>query len=131
MEDRICLDTDFLVNFLRNKKEEVEFIKNHESGKYLATTCINAFELYYGAYKSNRKDNNLRAIASLLNTISILDFSTEVAEKSGELMAKLEKEGHLMDFRDLFIGTLAFVNNHSLKTYNKKHFMRIKGLDLV
>ena len=53
MEDKICLDTDFLVNFLRNKKEEADFIKENEISKNLATTYINLFELYYGAYKSS------------------------------------------------------------------------------
>lgn len=130
MEDKICLDTDFLVNFLRNKKEEVEFVKKNEVDKDLATTYINLFELYYGAYKSDEKQSNLKALSLLLSRINILNFSNESAEKAGEMLAKLEKQGKLIEFRDLFIGTIALVNNYSVKTGNTKHFNRIEGLSI-
>lgn len=131
MDDKICLDTDFLVNFLRNKKEEVEFIKKNEIDKDLVTTHINLFELYYGAYKSTEKQNNLKAISLLLDRISILNFSNESVKKAGEILAKLEKEGKVIEFRDLFIGTIALVNNYSIKTKNIKHFDRIEGLNIT
>src|SRR3989339_1432151 len=93
MDSKICLDTDFLVNFLRNGKEEAEFIKENEVNKDLATTYINLFELYYGAYKSNKKNINLKAISVLLSRINILNFSNESVQKAGEILAKLEREG--------------------------------------
>lgn len=131
MDIKICLDTDFLVNFLRNKKEEVDFIKNNEVDKDLATTYINLFELYYGAYKSKESENNLKAISSLLSRVNILDFSNEAVKKAGEILAKLEKTGTSIEFRDLFIGTTALVNNYSIKTNNIKHFGRIEGLSIL
>ena len=131
MEDKICLDTDFLVNFLRNKNEEAEFIKTSEASKELVTTCITLFELYYGAYKSKEAENNLNAISSLANRIEILDFSSESAKKAGEILSKLEKQGKPIEFRDIFIGAIALSNNCSIKTYNIKHFSRIEGLSLI
>lgn len=131
MEDKICLDTDFLVNFLRNSNEEVEFIKKNEVDKDLATTIINLFELYYGAYKSKETQNNLKAVSFVLNRINILNFSDESVKKAGEMLAKLEKEGKPIEFRDLFIGTIALVNDYSIKTKNIKHFSRIEGLQIL
>lgn len=131
MENKICLDTDFLVNFLRNSKEEAEFIKNNESDKDMATTYINLFELYYGAYKSREKDNNLKAISNLLNRLNILNLSDESVKKAGEILAKLEKEGKMIEFRDLFIGTIALVNKYAMKTKNIKHFNRIEELEIL
>lgn len=131
MEDKICLDTDFLVNFLRNNEEEVEFIKKNEVNKDLATTYINLFELYYGAYKSNKRNINLKAILVLLSRMNILNFSNESVQKVGEIVAKLEKEGKSIEFRDILIGTIALVNNYSIKTNNIKHFNRIEGLNIL
>lgn len=130
MDNKICLDTDFLINFLRGRKEEVDFIKNNESNSTLSTTYINLFELYYGAYKSNKKQENLRAISLLANRINILNFSEGSVRKAAEIFAKLEKEGKIIDFRDVFIGTIALVNNYSIKTNNIKHFDRIDGLHI-
>lgn len=131
MDDKICLDTDFLVDFLRNGKEEVEFLKENEINKDLATTYINLFELYYGAYKSKAMENNLNSISLMLSRINLLNFSIESAKKAGEILAKLEKEGKMMEFRDLFIGTIALVNGYSIKTRNVGHFSRIEGLNII
>ena len=131
MEDKICLDTDFLINFLRNKKDEVEFIKKNELNKDLATTYINVFELYYGAYKSSNKIENVKAVISLLNRLEILNLSNDSVRKAGEVLAILEKEGKMIDFRDLLIGIIALVNNYSIKTNNIKHFNKIENLNIM
>jgi len=131
MEDGICLDTDFLVNFLRRKKEEVDFIKENEAEKDFAMTFVNAFELYYGAYKSGAREQNLEAVARLLERIPVLESSHSVMKKAGEMLARLEKEGKLIDFRDLFIGAAALTYGYGLKTGNVKHFEKINGLKIV
>lgn len=131
MENKICLDTDFLINFLRGKKEETDFIKLHEADKHLATTYINLFELYHGAYKSSERQQNLKAIALLLNRITVLNLSEESVKKAGEISAALEKEGKSIEFRDLFIGTIAVVNSYPIKTGNIRHFSRIPGLHIL
>ena len=131
MENKICLDTDFLVNFLRNSKEEAEFIKKNETENELATTYINLFELYYGAYKSQETENNLKAISLLLNRLNVLNLSEDSTKKAGEILVKLEKEGKTIDFRDLFIGTIALVNNYTIKTNNIRHFNRIEELRIM
>jgi len=127
----ICLDTDFLINFLRNGQKEILFIQENEEKNTLGTTYINLFELYYGAYKSSRKQENLKAITSLIDRLEILNFSNESCQNAGELMAKLEKSGRPIDFRDLFIGTICLTNGYSLKTGNIKHFSRINGLRVL
>ena len=131
MENKICLDTDFLVNFLRNGKEEIEFIRKNEANKHIVTTYINLFELYYGAYRSNKPENKLKAISALLNRIHLLNLTNESVKKAGDVQAKLREKGEMIEFRDLFIGTIALVNGCSIKTNNVKHFNRIEGLIVV
>ena len=79
--------------------KEAEFIVKNEIDKNLATTYINLFELYYGAYKSKEKENNIKAVSILLSRINVLNFSIESAKKAGEILAKLEKEGKPIKFR--------------------------------
>lgn len=130
MEDKICLESDFLVNFLRNKQWEAEYIKQHEESVVLATTIINLFELYYGAYKSGVEQNILK-LEELQRRLRILNLSEEAARKAGQLLAQLEKNGKLIEFRDLLIGCIAQTEGYCLKTYKEKHFQRIPELKLV
>lgn len=130
MEDKICLDTDFLVDFLRNKKEEVDFVLENESKAIFATTYINLFELYYGAYKYNIKENILK-LEDLFFKLNILNLSKDAVKKAGEILVKLEKDGNRLDFRDLLIGCTAMTEGFIIKTNNKKHFQRIPGLIVI
>lgn len=127
VEDKICLDTDFLVNFLRNKPEEADYIAQHEQRMLLATTQINLFELYYGAYKSKRIENVLQ-LEELQHRLKILNLSKAAVKKAGELLAILEQQGRPIEFRDLLIGCIAQVEGFCLKTNNRKHFERIPEL---
>ena len=127
MENKICLDSDFLIDFLKNKKESVEWVKNNQEAE-LATTDINVFELYYGEYK---KKGNVENLENFLKNFNILELNSQIAKKAGEIAARLENEGEIIEFRDIFIAATAFYHNHKIKTNNKKHFERINEIILV
>jgi len=129
MEDKVCLDSDFLIEFLKNNPEAREWLSQN-SGMELATTSINVFELYYGEYK-NRGDAEVDALNEFLKHLIILNITSEIAKKAGEEAAILEKSGKALDFRDLLIGMTALYNGYSLKTNNKKHFGRIRTLKVI
>ncbi len=131
MEHKICLDTDFLVNLLRNKEEEVQFVEEKEDNAIFATTYISLFELYYGAFKSNKQENNLKAIEEISWRVHLLNLSEKSAREAGRTLSILERKGELIDFRDLLIGTIAKTNDFCIKTSNIKHFNKIEGLKIV
>ncbi len=128
MENKICLDSDFLIDFLRNKKEAVEWLKENEQKSEIATTVINAFEIYHGEFKIK---SNAVLIDNLLKDINVLNLSLEISKKAGEIAAKLEREGNILEFRDILIASISINHGYSLKTNNKKHFERIKELKLI
>lgn len=125
----ICLDTDVLIDFLRGKRKIVEAIKTLEEEHELLTTSINIFELYYGAYRTG-KDKNVRAVDELTGRLEILKLTERSAKISGKILAELESEGKVMDFRDILIAGIVMENDVTLFTRNKKHFQRVKGLKL-
>lgn len=129
--ERFCLDTDFLVDFLRNKKYAVDFIEDNEYHAVLATTLVTLFELYRGAFKSREPLSNINAADRLLDRFAVLNLSNDSVKLAAKLKAKMEKEGNSIDIRDLFIGTIAVVNNLVMKTNNIKDFSRIDGLKIA
>ncbi len=131
MGQKICLETDFLVNFLRGKEEAHEYIEKKEETHNLATTTINAFELYHGAYKSQKSEQNVNQTEELLNRLTILELSLKSAREAGKNLAELESQGDKIDFRDLLIGTIAKRNGYPIKTGNKKHFKRVPELEIL
>ena len=49
----ICLDSDFIINYLRGKEEAIEFLME-VNNEELVTTEINVFEVFYGIYSKNQ-----------------------------------------------------------------------------
>ena len=127
----VCLDTDILIDHLRGEEEAVRQILELEaSGSILSTTTINAFELYYGAQKTEKGERNRDSVKKLLSRLVVYDFTERAAEKAGEIVAHLEAEGNPIEFRDAFIGATAITNKSALFTRNIRHFDRIPLLRL-
>lgn len=129
--EKVILDSDVLIHLLRNDSKTAELIKSLETENELGTTDINAFELYRGAYKSNRADSELAAAKGLLRTLFLTGTNEVAMELSAKIIADLERKGNPIDLRDLFIGSICLTNSFKLLTRNKKHFEKIKGLRLV
>ncbi|MBI2144068.1 type II toxin-antitoxin system VapC family toxin [Candidatus Woesearchaeota archaeon] len=83
--DKICLDTDFLVDFLRENEQAVQFIEEVKGQSILATTYVNLFELYYGAFKSLKPELHLPAVELLKAKLIILNLSGSSVKFAGEV----------------------------------------------
>jgi tRNA(fMet)-specific endonuclease VapC len=124
--ENIVLDTDILIDFLRNKEEAVDLIETLKN-ENLATTAINAFELFWGAYKVK---SQLKAVERLLNSVVLLNTTRKSMREAGRMAADLGSKGIQINVGDLLIAAICKVNNYFLATNNKKHFSRIKELQL-
>ena len=65
LESKVIVDTDILIDLLRKKDYAVSLIEKLEKETYLATSAINAFELYRGAYKSQNQEKNLASVMDI------------------------------------------------------------------
>ena len=129
--DKICLDTDFLIDARRGKEEAAEFLLDNEDKAIFAITYVSLFEIYRGAFSSVNEEAQVSAVDRLKTKFQMLNLSEESVKLAGKIMARLNRTGETIDFRDLFIGTIALVNGFAVKTRNLKHFNKITGLKVV
>jgi predicted nucleic acid-binding protein len=117
---------------LRNVKKVGAFLTEiEESGSLLSTTLINAFELYYGAHKSRKREQNLRATRKLLNRLVLLSLGLRSAETDGRIYAQLETKGQPIGLRDILIGAITLTKGYTIVTRNVEHFQKITGLRVI
>lgn len=123
----VCLDTDFLVAYLRNDPKARRKLEELESTQEpLHTTIINAFELYKGA--SNAKDitHELARVDALLDAFFMLALDRGAARSAGTLHDRSNPIGE----SDLLIASIAIANKQVLITRNKRHFEWVPGLQV-
>jgi len=83
-------------------------------------------ELYFGAYKSRRVEQNISFLQAF--NFEILDFQLQDAIKAGEIRAVLATRGAPLGPFDLLIAGQAVARDLTLITNNLREFSRIDQL---
>lgn len=124
--ERLVIDTSIFIEFLRAKdKTETHLFKL--SGQLdLYLSAVTLYELLMGA----TNEEKISDVHLLTDDLPILPFSEEVAWKASEIYHHLRENNKIIEFRDIFIGATCIVNNAAIFTLNRKHFHRIKELEI-
>src|SRR3989339_810212 len=124
----ICLDTNFIIDLLNNNSEAVKKVGEIE-GEVLATTSINAFEVFFGIYtKKGNKENELTSFKNLLDNLEIFNFNLNSAFLASKIKAELQGEGKQISPMDSLVAGTIYANHCNCILTDDKHFSRIKGL---
>jgi len=122
------LDTCICV-FLLRRKHGVERRLAELRPDQCYISEITVAELKYGAYKSNRAEENLALIDELTDIVNIVPF-TESIDVYAKEKNRLRAQGAPIEDFDLLIASAAISRGLTLVTDNTKHFSRIEGLTL-
>ncbi len=87
-------------------------------------------ELFYGAFKSTRRDKNLALLDELSNGFLSLPFDGNTAHHFGRIRADLARAGNPIGPYDLQIAAIALSHSLTLVTHNTREFSRVDGLHL-
>ncbi len=128
----ICLDTSFLIDFLRDLPDAVGKARAlKEAGSDLSTTSINVFELYIGAIRSGNPRRMAR-LDAFLKDMRILMLGKNEAEEAASIFVELMQKGKLIEMRDALIAGIMLRNAYrSIVTRNVEHFSRIRRVDVL
>jgi len=129
----VCLDTAFLADLFRKnpvaEKKLKEFVEAHVE---ISITVMTVAELYYGAYKSSRMEEEKAKVEQIKRKFLILEMNESGAQKFGELLSSLEKTGKKISDRDVLIAAIAISKGeNTIVTRNEKDFARIPELSVI
>lgn len=127
---RYLLDTNVCVMFLSGKNQNLldKFTAVSSSDKVLCSVVVG--ELYYGAYRSQRRADSLKRIQGFVARFVSLPFNDDAANIYGDIRASLEKQGMPIGPYDLQIASIALVRNLILVTHNVSEFSRVLNLQI-
>jgi len=125
---RLMLDTNICIYIIKNKPQRVrQKFQNFHIGE-LAISSITVSELMYGAYKSDYREKNLKAVESFLLPFEIVPYDYNAAMEYGKIRAALERQGCVIGNMDMQIAGHALALDMALVTNNTKEFQRVDGL---
>ena len=125
------LDTNVCIALINERPASIrrKFDKELAKSSIAYVSSVSAFELWYGASKSRRRELNAQILTGFLaGPVHQLSFDTEDARFAGEIRAELESIGRRIGEYDLLIAGQALRHKMTLVTANAREFGRIKDL---
>lgn len=124
------LDTNICIYHLKGTYPSLrEKLGSHPPSAIAVPSVVKA-ELFYGAYKSQRRDAVMAALGVFLAPIRVLPFGDEEAHFYAKIRSETEAEGKPIGPNDLMIASIALAKGAVLVTHNVREFGRVKGLSI-
>jgi predicted nucleic acid-binding protein len=111
----MLIDTDVLIDFLRGRREAIEFLERHVDD--LQVSAVTVAELYQGV----REGHERTKLATTLSALTVLALTEEIAELAG-LFRRDCGSSMGCGLADCMIAATAFQHQLQLVTLNARHF---------
>lgn len=121
MADRLLVDTDVLVDYLRGRPEAVGFLEART--EVLLLSAITVAELFAGV----REGKERTALQTFLTAFEIVSVGREIAERGG-LYRRDYGRSHNTGLADALIAATAEQAPARLVTLNRKHFPMLQDV---
>jgi predicted nucleic acid-binding protein len=121
MTQRLLIDTDVLIDYLRDKAEAVAYLEN--LNEMLLISVITVAELYAGV----RDGAERTKLDEFITAFEIVPLDREISVKGG-LFRRDYMKSHNVGLADALIAATAEVHQANLVTHNSKHFPMISGV---
>lgn len=120
------LDTNIIVAFFNGEAALIEKVKPLSS---VQLPYVVLGELYYGAFKSAKKQENIQRIRSFLSLCTLLKADEETSYCYGNIRDDLRQKGKPIPENDIWIAAIARQYQLTLVTRDK-HFNEVSGIEI-
>ncbi len=124
MAGDLLLDTNVVVAYF---VAEPAVVAGLQQANHVYSASVVLGELYFGAFKSTRVDENLARIQRLLTEVTILDCDGDTAREYGRIKDALRQKGRPLPNNDIWIAALAVQHDLTLVSRDA-HFLEVDGL---
>ena len=122
------LDTNVCIKILNNSNQSVVKKLAEQEPNNINLCTVVEYELFYGAYRSGRKEENIKKVERFCSQFKVLNFDSKCAKIAGYIRAELNKKGTPIGVYDLQIASIAKAFDLILVTHNISEFSRVDGL---
>ena len=123
---RYLLDTNAIIVLLNDTSSPIATRVRRHAPRDFGVSAVVIHELYYGAFKSQRVEQNVARVDAI--QFSVLELDEEDARQAGQIRAHLASKGTPIGPYDVLIAGQAIARELTLVTHNTSEFHRVPGL---
>jgi hypothetical protein len=121
MPNKLLIDTDILIDYLRGREDAVHFLESRQISMFISAITLG--ELYAGV----REGQERRILDDFIEYFKVIPLSSKIAVKGGLFRRDFGKN-HGVGLADAMIAATAQSENATLATLNQKHFPMISDV---
>ena len=123
---RYLLDANAIIALLNDTTSPIARRVRRHAPRDFGLSAVVIHELYYGAFKSQRVEQNVARVDAL--QFSVLEFDEDDARQAGQIRAQLASKGTPIGPYDVLIAGQARARELTPVTHNTSEFQRVPGL---
>lgn len=124
------IDTDILSLFFQNHPNvTARFASYLNNYKKINMSIITYYEILSGL-KHRDADKKMELFLKFVSKNNVLSLTEKSVAISAKIYADLRKQGNMLDDIDILIAGAAIADNLVFVTHNRRHFERIRTLEI-
>jgi tRNA(fMet)-specific endonuclease VapC len=128
----IIIDADVVIRGEKGSFDLQSWLSLHPDEEF-AIAAVTVAELWHGVERAtvahrSRREAYLRTI---VGSMPILPYTEQTAYEHARIWAALDSSGRMIGFYDLIVAATAVERNCQIATFNKKHFSRVPGMQVI
>ena len=127
---RYLVDTDWAIDYMNGIQTVVRQL-DELSDEGAGISIISLAELYDGLVGATDPERDEQRLNDFLDSIEVVPLEDAVCRIFAQERYRLRTSGLPIDNLDLFIAATAVHHGLTLLTNNRRHFERVRGLNIV
>ncbi len=125
------VDSDWAIDYLQRRRRALRQL-DPLLPQGVGLSIVSLGEIHEGLLGARDRDQAERDLRRFLRAIrEIVPLDPETCRIFAAERSRLRAEGRRIEDLDIFIGATAIRHNLTLLTNNRRHFERMRGLDIV
>jgi tRNA(fMet)-specific endonuclease VapC len=128
----IIVDADVIIRGERGAFDLNTWLATRSS-EPVEIAAITVAELWHGVERADTAHNTKREkyVRSAVSSMLIVPYTETTALEHARIWAVLEDAGQRIGDYDLIVAATALERGSSLATFNRRHFSRVPGLEVI
>ena len=128
----IILDADVIIRGEKRTFDLQDWLEAQPDERF-EIAAITVAELWHGVERATgaRRGSREHYMRALLDVLPIIPYTDQTAYHHARIWAQIESSGKMIGPYDLIVAATALERNSGLATFNKRHFVNVKGLKVI
>jgi tRNA(fMet)-specific endonuclease VapC len=128
----IILDADVIIRDERGVFDLAAWAASRSNDQF-EVAAITVAELWHGVERAvePHKSKRRKYLEAIVAALPVIPYTEQTAYEHARLWADLQAAGKMIGAYDLIVAATALERGSQVATFNKRHFSRVKGLQII